>query len=94
MSSPRSEPVTSRFAGFESIPIRVTVRVGHARLTLERLSRLEVGEVVVLDQQVGAPFALVAGEVLLGLAEPVASDTGIALKLIGSTESEDDDGDS
>jgi flagellar motor switch/type III secretory pathway protein FliN len=90
MSEPQSKPAPSRYLGFEEIPIRVTVRVGHARTSLARLSNMKEGEVIRLDRAVGAPFELLAGEIELGTVELVASDDAIALKLIAAREDEDD----
>jgi hypothetical protein len=50
---------------------------------------MEPGEVVLLDQPIGAPFDLLSGDVLLGRVEPVASDHGISLKLLPAGEDDD-----
>jgi len=80
----------SRYRGFESVPLRVTVRVGRTRLSLARASELAAGEVLVLDRAVGSPFDLLAGEVLLGAVEPVATDDTVGFKLVSCVEHDDD----
>jgi flagellar motor switch/type III secretory pathway protein FliN len=80
-----------RFRGFEAIPVRIVVRVGGASLSLGRLSDLKEGEVLSLDRAVGSPLELIAGGVLLGRVEPVASEEGVGLKLVDCPEDDDDD---
>ena len=78
----------SRYSRFETVPLTVTVVVGRTRLTLQRLSALKPGEVLTLERAVGAPFELVTGEQWLGEVEPVASEVGIALKLVAPSDQE------
>ena len=93
MSTSAAPDAWSRYRGFESLPLQITVRVGATRLTLGRLAELREGEVLVLDRSVGAPFDLLVGDVLLGAVEPVASEQGIALKLVASELEESHAGD-
>jgi flagellar motor switch/type III secretory pathway protein FliN len=78
-----------RFAGFESIPLAVTVSVGGTRCKLGQLCKLEPGDLIHLDRKIGDPFELRAGGVLLARVEPVAHGEGIAVKLVGVPEEED-----
>ena len=82
----------SRYAGFEAVPIPITVRVGRARCKVERLASLEPGDVIELDRPLGAPFELIAGDVEMGHVDAVASGAGIALKLVLLAEDDDDAG--
>jgi flagellar motor switch/type III secretory pathway protein FliN len=79
---PAVNPQAARYRGFESVPLRVTVKVGGARSRLADLMRLEPGDIVRLDRRIGEPFELWAGGVLLGLVTPVAEGEAIALKLV------------
>ena len=90
MSDSENRETAERFGGFEALPLEVTVRVGEARCTLGRLAGLEPGEVIFLDRRIGEPFDLMAGEVLLGHVEPVAAEDGVAVKLVGIAEEDDD----
>ena len=81
--SPSAEVTdAARYRGFESIPLRITVRVGRTRLSLARYARLEVGDVLLLDRSVGTPFDLMAGELVLGGVEPMAVADGVGFKLV------------
>lgn len=82
----------SRFAGFEGVPVAISVRVGRAHCTVGQLASSQPGDVIVLDRPLGAPFDLVAGDVELGQVEPVASGKAIALKLVALPEDGDDAG--
>lgn len=87
-TAPKSD--RRRYAGFEDVTVPVVVRVGRARCTLAALSELAEGEVIRLDAQVGVPFDLFAGDVLLGHVEPVARGEGVAVKLVAVAEADDD----
>jgi flagellar motor switch/type III secretory pathway protein FliN len=86
-ASDRRSP--ARYAGFESVPLRVTVAVGEARCPLSELVGLERGHVLKLDRRIGEPFVLRVGEVALGLVEPVAQREGVALRLCDVVEDEE-----
>lgn len=79
-----------RWQGFEAIPLRITVRVGTARLKLGRLAAIAPGDLILLDRTVGAPFDLLAQGRLVGRVEPVGSDTRVAVKLAGTAGDEED----
>jgi flagellar motor switch/type III secretory pathway protein FliN len=81
---------SSRFAGFGSVPIRITIRAGKAYCSVAFLSDLKEGSVLRLDTQVGTPFDLLAGGRLLGGVEPVAGEDGVSIKLVSVAEDEDD----
>lgn len=81
----------SRYHGFESVPLRVTVRVGRTRLSLARAGELAEGDVLALDRSVGSPFDLLAGEVPLGEVEPVAVGESVGFKLVSTAEPDDAD---
>jgi flagellar motor switch/type III secretory pathway protein FliN len=78
-----------RFAGFESIPLSVTVSVGGARCKLGQLCELKAGDVIHLDRKIGEPFELRASGVLLARVEPVAHGEGIAMKVVEVPEDDD-----
>ena len=61
MSKEAQDP-GSRFAGFESIPLAVTVSVGRARCKLGQLSRLKPGDVIDLDRNIGGPLLVKWGD--------------------------------
>ncbi len=82
----------SRYAGFESVPITVRVRVGRARCKVARLAALAAGDVIVLDRALGVPFDLISGGIELGRVDAVAAGKGIALKLVGAAGDDDDAG--
>ena len=82
----------SRFAGLESIPLEVTVKVGSARCRLVRLEKLKPGDTIQLERRIGEPFDLCSGSILLARVEPVAHAQGIAVKLVEIPEEEDDPG--
>ena len=86
MADQNPNNLPSRFAGFEAVPLRVTVRVGESRCRLSRLTELQDGDVVHLDRKVGEPFELMAGAVFLGHVEPVAEERGTAWKLVEIAE--------
>ena len=90
MSTNPKPDTRRRFDGFESITVHVIVRVGRATLTFKQISRLEPGEVLQLDRPVGKPFELLADRMLLAEVDPVASDEGIALKVVRCVEGSDD----
>lgn len=78
-SDSRSSP--ARYAGFESVPLRVTVAVGEVRCRVSDLATLEPGRVLDLRQRVGDPFELRVGQVKVGLVEPVVEKEGVAVRL-------------
>jgi flagellar motor switch/type III secretory pathway protein FliN len=90
MSEPVAKNASERLAGFDSVPVRITIRVGFGRCSLGFLSALAEGDLIRLDRQVGSTFDLLAGERLLGHVEPVADGDGIAIKLVAVAEEEDD----
>jgi flagellar motor switch/type III secretory pathway protein FliN len=79
----------SRYAGFETVPVPVAVRVGRAQCSVGYLASCQPGEVIVLDRPLGAPFDLLSGDVELGRVEPVASSKAIALKLVAPAKEDD-----
>ena len=81
-----------RYAGFENLPVKVTVRVGTTRCTVGRLASLEKGDVIPLGRPVSEPFELEADGVLLGKVKPVAGTLGVAVKLIAVAEDDDEPG--
>jgi flagellar motor switch/type III secretory pathway protein FliN len=83
---------SSRYAGFETVPIPIRVRVGRARCKVARLASLKPGDVIALDRPLGAPFDLIAGDVELGRVDAVAGGKGISLKLVGVPGDDDDAG--
>ena len=91
MSSTTATPAPqgARFAGFESLMVRITVHVGAARMTIDRLSSLKVGDVVPLERAVGAPFDLRIGELWLGRVEPLAIEDRLGLKLVDCDDDPD-----
>lgn len=80
--APDSKDPRGRYAGFETLPIRVIVRVGGTRCTLGRLGSLEKGDVIPLECDVTEPFELEADGILLGKVKPVAGDSTVAAKLV------------
>jgi len=90
MSDDGTNDDDARFAGFEAIPIEVTIRVGATKCRLGTLTELTRGEVIPLGRHIGEPFDLLSGPVLLGRAEPVAHASGIAVKLVEIPEHDDD----
>jgi len=90
MSTDATTKGRRRYRGFESITLRVVVRVGSARVTFAELSELAAGTVITLDSRVGSPFELLAGDAPLAHVEPIASEgaQGIALKLVAAVERE------
>jgi flagellar motor switch/type III secretory pathway protein FliN len=82
----------SRYAGFEAVPIPLTVRIGRARCKVSQLASLEPGVVIALDRPLGAPFDLISGDVELARVEPVAGGDTIALKLVSPAGESDDAG--
>lgn len=89
MSEPESAGPATRFAGFESLPVRITVRVGPARCKVGHIAALEPGSVIPLDRRVGELFELCAGGVVLGHVQPIADREGVALKLVSVPEGDD-----
>ena len=89
MSTAPAPQDRARYRGFESVPIRITVVVGRAQLTLSKLLELAKCDLVKLDRGVGAPFDLITGELVLGRVDPVASDDGIAIKLVDAGSDDD-----
>ena len=89
MSEQAKDP-GSRFAGFESIRLAVTVSVGSARCKLGQLQQLSPGDVIDLDRRIGEPFDLRSGGVTLARVEPVAHGKGIAVKLVEIPEDDHD----
>ena len=78
-----------RYAGFEAVPIPIRIVIGSAQCSVQRLSEMTSGEVVVLDRPIGAPFDLLSGDTFLGRVEPVATDQGISIKLLPPAEEEE-----
>ncbi len=81
---------TEQFAGFESVPLEVWVRVGSAQCRLGALAALRPGEVLRLDRAVGEPFDLLSDDRLLAFVEPVADDEAMTLKVVELVEDADD----
>ena len=92
MSDQAARVPARRFAGFESIPLEIHIRVGGARCRVGQLSELEPGQVIELDRRIGEPLELRAGPILLGRVEPVAERDGIAVKLVEVPEEDDGPG--
>lgn len=88
--SDRKHADPRRFAGFESIPVAVTVRVGGARCPLSRILELKPGDVIHLERSIGQPFELIADGHLLAEVEPLGRDEGIAVKVVAVPEDDDD----
>lgn len=78
-----------RYAGLETLPVRITVRVGRTHLSVDRLASLEVGTIVPLDRSVSDPFDLLVGELLLCHVRPEPGEVGVALKLVAVPEDDD-----
>jgi flagellar motor switch/type III secretory pathway protein FliN len=90
MRAPEDDVPGPDLTGFESVPVRVVVRVGSGRCSLARLVELGTGDLVPLDRCVGEPFDLVASGVPLGSVEPIAGADGVSLKLVATAEELDD----
>jgi flagellar motor switch protein FliM len=59
---PDSRAQLTRLA--EQFPVRLSVRLGQAEVSLQQLSRLQAGDLILLDQRVGEPLrASLAGAV-------------------------------
>ena len=91
MSEPNPKTARSRYEAFESVPIRIVVRVGAARCTVARLSSLETGDVLVLDRALGEPFDLVVADRTVGRVEPVLDEDGVSVKLVEVLSEETDE---
>lgn len=89
MGDSDTRPSRARYAGFEPVPLRVTVTVGEVRCRLSDLAELEPGRVFELNQRVGAPFGLRVGEIEVGLVEPVVENDGVALRLCDVVEDQE-----
>ncbi len=89
MSDEKTQDRTERYAGFQELPVEITVRVGGCRCRLGEIASLTPGEVIRLDQEVGEPFEFRAGEMLLGGVEPVSQENGVAVKLVEVNEETD-----
>ncbi len=89
MSDEKTDNRADRYAGFEELPVEITVRVGGCRYRLGEIVSLTPGEVIRLDQEVGQPFEFRAGDVLLGGVEPVSLEEGVAVKLVAVNEETD-----
>lgn len=65
----KSEGRKAVLRAIQGVPLSVQVELGQARLTARELTRLEVGDVVRLDQRKGDPLALSVGGRNMGLAQ-------------------------
>lgn len=89
MSEPRPDSTASRYTGFEAIPIRVTVSVGPIRCRLSELMKLAAGEVIPLEHEIGEPFELRSGDVLLGHVELMTEGEMLAVRFVRAPEEDD-----
>ncbi|WP_353190649.1 FliM/FliN family flagellar motor switch protein [Pandoraea pnomenusa] len=64
------------------VPVKLTLEVGAARLTLGELSALRTDDVLSLDRAAGAPLSVLVNGVPVGLAEVVVSGTQYGLKIL------------
>ncbi|MBN4668162.1 FliM/FliN family flagellar motor switch protein [Pandoraea nosoerga] len=64
------------------VPVKLTLEVGAARLTLGELAALRADDVLSLDRPAGAPLSVLVNGVPVGLAEVVVSGTQYGLKIL------------
>lgn len=64
------------------VPVKLTLEVGAARLTLGELAALRADDVLSLDRAAGAPLSVLVNGVPVGLAEVVVSGTQYGLKIL------------
>ncbi|KAA5544365.1 FliM/FliN family flagellar motor switch protein [Roseiconus nitratireducens] len=84
--------VSNRPATFEELPastpcgegvsLEVRVRLGEFDLTLDRLLDLRVGDVIELDQRVGAPVRLYVAGQLFAIGELVRLEDALDVRLL------------
>ncbi len=91
METAMHEDPARKYGGFEGIPISIRIRVGRTQSTLRELQNLEEGELLLLKHAVGAPFDLLSGEILLAKVELVATEQGVAIKLVSAADGDDDE---
>ncbi|QAU24284.1 flagellar motor switch protein FliN [Dyella sp. M7H15-1] len=64
------------------IPVRLTLEVGAASMSLSELAALEQGSVVELDRLAGEPLAIKVNGAQIGRAEVVVSGENYGLKIV------------
>lgn len=82
------EDLTPELAPLAEVPIAVTVRLGHASLSLGDLMKLRAGAVLTLERQVGEPAEIMVGDkvVALGQMVTVGDELGIRVTALGPGE--------
>lgn len=76
-----TETTTSLASPFDALPLALTVRCGHLRLTLGELNRLDVGSTVTVDNVVPGEALLCHGEFPLAKGELVDVEGRLGLQI-------------
>lgn len=77
-----TDPYASRLAGMLDIPVRLTVELGRAELTLAEVLALRPTAVVELDRLAGDPVDLLANGRLIARGEILVVNEGLALRVL------------
>lgn len=77
-----TEPDALRLAAMLDIPVRLTVELGRAELTLAEVLALRPGAVVELDRLAGDPVDLLANGRLIARGEILVINEGLALRVL------------
>jgi flagellar motor switch protein FliN/FliY len=64
------------------VPLRVTVELGRARMTVDRVLRLNPGSVVELDRLAGEPLDILVNEKLIARGEAVVLKEKLAVRIV------------
>jgi flagellar motor switch protein FliN/FliY len=64
------------------VPLEITAQIGHTRLPIRAVLEMQVGQVIELDRQVGAPIDIFANrEVLVARGEVVEVDDEYGVRI-------------
>ena len=64
------------------VPLRVTVELGRARMTIENLLKLNQGSVVELNQVIGEPLDILVNNKLMARGEAVVVKDKFAIRIV------------
>jgi len=65
----------------KKVRVKVKAVLGETSLTLEEISKLEDGNIILLEQLTGEPIAVYAGDNLIAKAEVVAVDDCFGIRI-------------
>lgn len=65
----------------KDIPIKLTIKLGKTKLTIEEILKLKVGDLIELDSAVGEDVEILIDDILIGHGEVIIVDEFIGIKI-------------